>query len=548
MFQGKSFESQFEFAEDSQSIGSKIILSFGQLIQLLLDKYKGLSNFNVNLQLYMLLLKHVFLFQRSTQDADFDFDDFVSPDDRKDFSSLFDFPNINEEPASKRSSVMADIESQRTSSLQTCFKQNILVPANEYELHIRLHWLIKFLTNVRTHFVEGQKRTTAAILNSIGLNLCAFGYESFAFPAPQHRLQRIIQVDKVKVFKKIFKEDLGTSFFRHSGSSCPYIFYALATEEARELKKPEVVCLHAKSLKLVQQSALAQNKSISDLFAGLIRYLLSHHDEEIDPFVVFDSNTRKRQKLDDGMAAPRSEFLDRYIMKEMDLFKRHYSHLIFNTLHRPEFRFPSITEFLVIFREYVHSEYKGDKKKKGKPDKMKMADALSAGPDAATKDSSKRVAIDDSQSKAMKEWLDPETYPLVERALHYQFPDKDTNVGSFSQEVYAFLGFHPKAGNFIAKTYNFSSETPLIWQDFIAFLVLTVHNSSSACDVIHMIENRGKRYDEFFPQDSFVYMRNATGQAVPYKVQVSFGFIFLIQSGKFLLQTFTKILFSNTPS
>ena len=526
IFQGKSFDSQFEFARDSQSIGAKIILSFHKLMLLLTKKYNKLADFEVSLQLYMLLLKDLFTCNSATKLEGFNFDDFVHPDFIADnLFKVHSQKNLDDKSAKNVINLNERIVNE---SIATCFRQNILVPANEYELHIRLHWLIKFYTDIRTHLIEGQKRCTASILNAIGLNLSPFGYQSFDSPA----LQSSRELPVSQRYGRTFTDDLGPAFFKHSSSECTYNFYVLATPEKDQIQKREVGFLHSKSLKLVQQLGLAQTKSISDLFAALISSLLLEHKNEIDPFVVeqtygSESNPKKKQKTSDVGDTPSTIIKRRYIMKPMDLYKRHFGVLIFNILHRPEFRFSSVDSFLLFFKEYVDSEFKGGKSKpKSSPKQKKsmtMAEALvsnpahapTTSPESSESPSGNSKLIAHSSSQHSIKWVSEDSYPIAETSLHFNFSPEETVVGKFSQAVYSFLGFHSKAGNFIGKTFNFSTDKPLIWQDFLAFCVLCIHNTKTAEEAIQMIRNRGGRADSSFPKDGFVYMVNSTGEQVP---------------------------------
>ena len=491
-------------------------------------RFKNLVSFKGILDLYMILLRAYFKKHLHS----FKFEDYFDPETDDEGEEAFEIKIDPSLTGKHKHLAMQERDKKIAEAMERCWKQNIIVPADEHELCVRLHWLIKASLGVRVNFAEGQKRNLASVLNSIGLNISAFGYESFATPSPEDRLDvvRISADQQTTNYRSVFKGQLGNAFFGHAATPCYYRFYAAASLPETELFTRELtVALFDKSRALVKQSNMAQSKAVSDLFIDLINHLVEEHVNEIHPFVskttLITDNTPKKQKKDDGTFIATSVCRTTYLMKDMELYKKHCSILIHKTLHGSQFTFPSIVQFLEVFYKCAEGAF-FEKEKPSAKKSMSMREAV-LDEDTKEQGTSRKEnpteedASRSAPTKPLTEWLDPETYPEVERATKWYFPAEELQATKLSPEAVAYLGFHSKAGNFVGRTETFSFETPNIWQDFLSFFVLTVHNKQTATNVKWMIKNRGGRDDHGYPQTGLIYVVNPMGQSAPCNPSVS---------------------------
>ena len=455
------YEFGFEIASESPDDGNRALVLFHEILSILKGYYESLTSLPKKLELYFILLDCC--------------------------SQMFLHKSLSDLKFPESYQIQGDDGYEAT--IQEVFDRAVMIPANEYELSIRIHFLIQAVTNVRNHFIEGQVRSFAATLNDCGVHVKKDGYESFCFlPEKFRAVPKAIPLDMMgTAYSNLFSDYIGQKqLYLNSGRNCSYKVYCVADygrDDTPVLSKEQVGIANEMSLYHILQASKNTEKQFNDLFQALVHtHLLEQHPNEL--CVVTEHGTEKH----------------------FPTWRKHLFFLIFGILSDHYTGFNQVNEFLKNFREHVISQSK-DPKVYGDVYKQSL---LTSPPVA----SSTVADVETAQAVTNQEpWVSPDSYPEIEKATSYYFDPLD--IGK-SSEYFSFFGFHKEMGFFADYCLAYSSKKPAPWNDFLNYITLCVNSRNGAEVFDTILSNDGSRIEQGFPKKKFVY--NSDGGAYLPKV------------------------------
>lgn len=518
--QGTHFPKQFKYATDIVDDNEKVIVLFDLILDILDHHYAGLSKFPQLLGLYFILLNHVFE-QKSLVLRDIKCPGVPQPDEE----------NSDDEAETTSNSLSPE-------DMQVLFSSNLIVPANEAELCIRVHFLVKALFGPKLSFAEGQKRSVSAGLNSIGMKLNRDGFNSFSCCPTSWRIPLTNRPSKPSTGsrEKVYISNLNENYFQFSKKKTKYHFYFCPEDGV--VKKEKALHLKGKSLELQSQHQKTEQRIFLDVCKFLVESLLSRTDE-LCPYLKVDSSVAnkdnsKKQKTDSVKEKP------------FDLWKCHFSHLIYKELKKKEHSmFATTALFLQIFEKYVDDEIvnqENSEKKKAnakrtpkkeskagkKKDPSETTHVITRSKDIRNcflKEDGDPVGdmVKDPNPTTGRPWLSIHSYPVEEIAEKRYF---GANMKK-SPDFYAFVGFNRFHSHFRESTVtSFPNESPKDWRVFLYYSMLTVHSKKTIGMFIRLLNNNGERALHNLPKQGFVHNPNEQNvdQSI-YTASVSSGYV-----------------------
>ena len=501
LLQKKEFDTCYKFSANTISQHSRVLAAIRAIVDdVLVDHFGSIASFPKMIELYYILLDHRL---RLAYGNDID------------YGKMFNFRAFKLQakhmpPQARQNSMTPDELKAATENVQQSkndiykkqFMLNWLVPASPEELCTRLHFLIKASLPTRVNFIDGQKRTAGAILNSIGLQLSFDGYDSFALAPDEKRLLCAREIPE-QTSMNILINDLGSYYYRTASSPVGYRFY-IQDGSSGYFKESEVTPLKEKSRMNVDQSSKSEDRSFKDIFLEILDDLKTNHVHELCPYVHEILNPEEEDSDPESPPPPKKQKHSvRFVEKDFVRYKKHICHLLYQKIVD---KGGNATQDLInSFTAYVNTLCATESTK---------ASILPSPPPEESDDEA-----DDTRNKPGHQWYDIDTYPPIEHEPQYYFSKED--VENRTDDFKRYVGFHDSYSSIKKSSFDLARLAPLEWQVLIEFVVLAVSGTLSAERAHGLIRNDGNREDKNFPDFGFVYNVNKSGDSIPYRPLVS---------------------------
>ena len=438
MFQGgRKFEEHYVFVEDMPE-DTKVLVLFMELLSLIVNDLGSLKDFTKLMELHFVLIDH---------------------------HLPGEWTQVKFEK---------DIVPTKNVHLNT------LVPANLYELLLRVQWLITATVIFCPNHLEAQKRNYASILRRLGITFSRHAIDSFA--QSKNRLPPVPALinGESSRQKQLEKGALNDFFFKISGGTFTIKVWApVPPQKSNKTDSGEVKFLNAAAEKFLRAHSQCLAGSLNNTehrsFIDILRNMVAmFHDGMNSEF-----SATALKKSADGIEVHKE--------KDPKLFIQHVRHKVFKFLQENMKGIQANNVTFINDMSGVAVDFlKGKSTRSKKPMK-----AIFLEKDVESKPT--------ASVHGEEMWLDAKAYDRLESShLAYfeehadlQWKDKLTTIEN--SDLLRFMAFNKNCSNFVEIPTKFSTLRPMHAVGFFNFVTQFL-NTETAWDLMTLIlDNNGAR-------------------------------------------------------